>query len=178
MINQKVVNYFDITLNLLPEKYYPYRKPGNAPLYINARSDHLPRPSLNSYGKQSAKEFPTSPIAKNLIKQPLYIMMPWSPAIFLNSTPITSSPINILWFKDFNPTLSKTVKTNVGQRFLKLIHKYFPWKNSLHKIFNPAKVKVSYSCMPNMIRSHLSTSTIQKSLRAQTKHPKSRATDE
>ena len=147
MINQKVVNYLDITLNLLTEKYYPYRKTGNAPCKLT--QDRItPRPSLSSYGKQSAKEFPTSPIAKkNLIKQPLYIMMPSSPGNFLNSTPITSSPIHILWF---NPPSSKTVKTNVGQRFLKLIDKHFSSKNPLHKIFNWASVKVSYSCMPNI----------------------------
>ena len=30
----------DIILNLHNGKYYPYRKPGNLPLYINAQSDH------------------------------------------------------------------------------------------------------------------------------------------
>ena len=40
--NQKVVNYLDITLNLLTEKYYPYRKPRNTPLYIDARSNYPP----------------------------------------------------------------------------------------------------------------------------------------
>ena len=40
--NLKVVNYLDVTLNLTTGKYYPYRKPDNNPLYINANSNHPP----------------------------------------------------------------------------------------------------------------------------------------
>ena len=49
----------------------------------------------------------------------------------------------------FNPPFSKSVKTNVGKTFLKLIDKHFPPSNPLHKIFNRNNVKVSYSCMEN-----------------------------
>ena len=40
--NLKVVNYLDVTLNLTTERYFPYRKPDNDPLYINAKSNHPP----------------------------------------------------------------------------------------------------------------------------------------
>ena len=40
--NPKIVNYLDVTLNLATAKYYPYRKPDNNPLYINAKSNHPP----------------------------------------------------------------------------------------------------------------------------------------
>ena len=40
--NLKIVNYLDVTLNLSTGKYQPYRKPGNYPLYINAKSNHPP----------------------------------------------------------------------------------------------------------------------------------------
>ena len=71
--NQKVVNYLDITLNLLTEKYYPYRKPENTPLYINARSNLV--------------------VKKNLTKQPLHIMMPSSLATFPNGSSTTRQAV-------------------------------------------------------------------------------------
>ena len=49
--NLKIVNYLDITLDLANGKYYPYRKHGNPPQYINAKSNHLP---------QIIKQFPAS----------------------------------------------------------------------------------------------------------------------
>ena len=40
--NLKVVDCLDVTLNLTTGKYYPFRKPDNDPLYINAKSNHPP----------------------------------------------------------------------------------------------------------------------------------------
>ena len=54
---------------------------------------------------------------------------------------------NIIWF---NPPYSKSVLTNVGKEFLKLIDKHFPAHNKFNKIFNRSTVKVSYSCLPSM----------------------------
>ena len=53
----------------------------------------------------------------------------------------------ITWF---NPPFSASVKTNVGQEFLKLIDRSFPPTNPLHKLFTRQTVKVSYKCMPSM----------------------------
>ena len=41
-INNQTVNFLDITLNLIDQKYSPYRKPNNDPLYIGSRSNHPP----------------------------------------------------------------------------------------------------------------------------------------
>ena len=54
---------------------------------------------------------------------------------------------NIIWC---NPPFSKTVATNVAQRFLHLAEKHFPPRSRLNKIFDSNTVKVSYSCMQNM----------------------------
>ena len=35
-------DFLDITLNLTTGKYWPYRKPGDIPLYINAKLNHPP----------------------------------------------------------------------------------------------------------------------------------------
>ena len=40
--NLKVADFLDVTLNLNNGKYYPFRKPDNQPVYINARSNHPP----------------------------------------------------------------------------------------------------------------------------------------
>ena len=56
----------------------------------------------------------------------------------------------------FNPPYSKNVKTNVAQKFLRLIDKHFPKSSKLHKIFNRNSIKVSYSCMPN-VKSNISS---------------------
>lgn len=54
---------------------------------------------------------------------------------------------NIIYF---NPPYSKSVETNIGQKFLNLIKKCFPKVNPLSKIFNKNSIKVTYSCLPNM----------------------------
>ena len=35
-------NFLDVTFNLQSDKYWPYRKPNNHPLFIHSRSNHLP----------------------------------------------------------------------------------------------------------------------------------------
>ena len=54
---------------------------------------------------------------------------------------------NIIWF---NLPFNKSVKTNIGATFLKLLDKHFPPGSKLHKIFNKNCVKISYSFMGNM----------------------------
>ena len=54
---------------------------------------------------------------------------------------------NIIWF---NPPYSKSVTTNVGKYFLKLLDKHFPKNHKLQKIFNKNTVKMSYSCLPSV----------------------------
>ena len=53
----------------------------------------------------------------------------------------------IIWY---NPPYSMNVKSNIGKTFFKLVKKYFPKKNKLHKIFNKNTLKISYSCMRNI----------------------------
>ena len=53
----------------------------------------------------------------------------------------------IIWF---NPPYNKSVTTNVGNFFLKLIDKHFPKHHKYRQLFNRNTIKVSYSCLPNM----------------------------
>ena len=57
---------------------------------------------------------------------------------------------NIIWF---NPPFSSNVKTNVEKLFLNLLRKHFPRHHKYYKLFNENDVKISYSCMPNIILS-------------------------
>ena len=41
-VNNHIVNFLDITLNLQEGSFSPYRKPNNDPLYIDHRSNHPP----------------------------------------------------------------------------------------------------------------------------------------
>ena len=54
---------------------------------------------------------------------------------------------NIIWF---NLPYSKSVKTNIGRIFVKLISKHFPPNHKFVKIFNKNIIKLSYTCMPNI----------------------------
>ena len=56
--------------------------------------------------------------------------------------------INVIWF---NPSYNEEVQTNIGKAFFNLINKHFPAHHKLHKICNKFNVKLSYSCMPNMM---------------------------
>ena len=38
----KIAQFLDTELNLTNGTYKPYRKPGNDPLYVNSKSNHLP----------------------------------------------------------------------------------------------------------------------------------------
>ena len=52
----------------------------------------------------------------------------------------------------YNPPFCKSMKTNIGKEFFKILVNSFPPDNKLHKIFNKNTVKVSYSTMPNLAR--------------------------
>ena len=54
---------------------------------------------------------------------------------------------NIIWY---NPPYSMNVKTNVGKIFFKLLRKHFRPSHPMYTIFNTNKVKISYSCFPNV----------------------------
>jgi len=154
--NLKIVDYLDITMNLNDGSYRPYRKPNDELLYVHSESNHPP---------VIIKQLPLS-IEKRLRS------LSSSKEIFEEASKAYQEALersgykhtlkyeeelggkrkrnrrrNVLWF---NPPYSKSVATNVGKYFLKLIEKHFPKHHRLHKIFNKNTVKVSYSCMPNV----------------------------
>ena len=54
---------------------------------------------------------------------------------------------NNIWF---NPPHSKSLQTNIGKYFFRLVNKHFPPGHKLYKIFNKSTLKLSYPCMLNL----------------------------
>ena len=162
--NKKIVNFLDMTLNLNNGKYYPYRKPNDNTVYVHTLSNHPPS-ILRHIPESIAKRISTissdnevfkkaAPYYNDALKSCGYDEQLEYTASKQTREARRKRQRNIIWF---NPPYSKSVQSNVGKQFLRLLEKHFPKEHKLHKIFNKNSVKVSYSCMPNMasiIKSH------------------------
>lgn len=150
-------DFLDVTFDLPSEKYWPYRKPNNEPLYVNVRSNHPPvvlkhlptniTERLSSISCDKNEFDKSKLIYEEALKKSGFDgnMTFIDPATKTNKRRRTRK--NIIWF---NPPFDQNVTTNVAKRFLQLLDKHFPKGHSLHKLFNRNTVKVSYSCMNNM----------------------------
>ena len=58
---------------------------------------------------------------------------------------------NITWF---NPPYSKSIKTNIGRIFIKLISKHFPPNHKFVKIFNKNTIKLVIKNIRSKINGH------------------------
>ena len=162
--NLHIVDFLDVTFNLLDGKYKPYKKPNDQLLYVNTSSNYPPqivkqlpiyisnRLSNNSSNKQV---FDMSKVEyEKAVRESGYKNVS---LIFTDKKGIKQElnrSRNMIWF---NPPFNKNVSTNVAKRFLILVAQHFPKSNKLHAIFNINTAKVSYSCaqnMSSMIKSH------------------------
>ena len=154
--NTTKVNFLDVTVDHRSEKYYPYTKEGNIPLYVHKKSNHPPSilknipESINKRLSEISSDKECFDNAKNVYQEALnksgyHYNLSYTPS--QTSRPRKTRQRNILWF---NPPYSRSVETNVGKCFLSLINKHFPKSNPLHKIFNRNTLKLSYSCMGNI----------------------------
>ena len=156
--NKQIVNFLDVTLNLNDQSYHPYTKPGSSLLYIHRDSNHPPTVTKNipeginqrlSSLSSNAHSFNQSaPQYQKALTDSGYDHQ-------LKYTPPTTSRRknrqrnNIIWY---NPPYSKSVSTNLGRKFLKLLDKCFPPGHKLRKILNKNTVKLSYSCMDSTMK--------------------------
>ena len=153
--NAKVINYLDVTLDLNTGQYQPYNKPGNTPSYIHHESNHPPN-IIKSVPKSINKRLATiSSSHETFSKSTRIYQEALQKSGLIHQLEYQQPTVNnknnrkrkIIWF---NPPYNRTVMTNIGGKFLKLITKNFPKNSTLHKIFNKNTVKVSYSCTKNM----------------------------
>ena len=155
--NLTVVDFLDVTLDLNDGTHRPYMKPNNTPLYVHNDSNHPPsvlkniplginkRLSTISSGKEqfdAAKRPYQEALAKSGYSYELEYERPREvqPRSRNRNRKVT-------WF---NPPFSKSISTNIGQKFLAILDSSFPPGHDLHKLFNRSTVKLSYSTMPNM----------------------------
>ena len=165
--NLRKVDYLDVTMDLTNGRHTPYRKPNDTPLYINVLSNH-PKPVISQIPGAISKRLSTlssdqdafnssaneynEALRKSGYKDEIRFKK--DSHTHADKTRKNNRKRKVIWF---NPPFSKSVKSNVGGNFLKLIDKHFPPNHKLHKIFNRNSIKISYSCMPNIstiIKSH------------------------
>ena len=156
--NRKSVDYLDITMNLTDGSYKPYHKPEDETSYIHKESDHPPNitkqlpaavekrisdlSSSEEIFEQSKQHYQEALKKSGYTHQLKY--NPTTPSTRRNRK---NRGRKITWF---NPPYSRSVETNIGKEFLRLIDIHFPEHDPLHKIFNRNTVKVSYGCMPSI----------------------------
>lgn len=153
-VNLDTVSFLDVEFNLPLNKYFPYRKPNDVPMYVNKNSNHPPHVL-----KQIPKMTSTRLSDLSSTEEEFQKIVPEYKDVLQKSgfkEDLKYSPKkkkkrvrkrNILWY---NPPFDKQVKNNVARNFLKIVEKNFPKHHKFHKILNSNNIKVSYSCMPNM----------------------------
>ena len=155
--NLHIVDFLDVTFNLLDGTYKPYKKPNDQLLYVNTSSNHPP-PIIKQLPTPTSNRLPNNCSNKQVfemskgeyekaLRESGYKNVS---LIYTDKKDIKQKrnrSRNIIWF---NPLFNKNVSTNVMKRFLNLIDQHFPKSNKLHAIFNRNTVKVSYSCTQNM----------------------------
>ena len=159
--NLKETDFLDVSFNITSKIYRPYRKPGNDPLYINAKSNH-PKSILKSIPDMINKRLNETSCneqqfdnAKGQYEAALKSSGFKSNLSFQNSQQTKRKRSRkVIWF---NPPYNVNVKTNIGKMFLKLVKKHFIKDHKYFKIFNTNTLKLSYSCtasMGNIITGH------------------------
>lgn len=166
--NMKRVDFLDVRLDLETNKYTPYRKPNDYPLYVHKHSNHPPSVikqipiSINkrlSTISSNKEEFDKE---KNEYQKALQNSGYQHKLEYDNTAKSTTTDEKkkknrnrkITWY---NPPYCAAVTTNIGRQFLNLIDTHFPKKHKLHKIINRNSVKIGYSCTKNVkaiIQSH------------------------
>ena len=157
--------FLDLRFNLNKQTYEPYRKPNNEPVYINIQSNHPPN-IITDIPKAISKRLRNMSCNKNVFDRNVGIYQAalknngFDGKITYNDQSEQAYNVNIeeanqatkrkravIWH---NPPYSVNVKTDIGKTFFKLLQKHFPPTHPMYTIFNKNKIKISYSCFPNM----------------------------
>ena len=140
--------------------YKPYKKENDTPLYVDIQSNHPPSILQNIPKSVNLR---LSSISSNqdvfreacgdyqlaLQKSGHTHELKHSPKEPQNARKNSRRSRRVTYF---NPPYSKNVQTNLGQKFLQLIDECFPPTHPLSKVVTRNNVKVSYKCMPNMMK--------------------------
>ena len=124
--NIKKTDYLDVILDLEQRSFKPYRKPNDRPLYINALSNHPPNiikqlPKMiekrlnNLSSSKEVFDGAVQPYEAALRESGYKVNLSYNPTQKLKKR---QRKRKILWF---NPPYNVTVKTKIGEIFLKLV---------------------------------------------------------
>ena len=169
-VKSKVTDFLDVVFDLSKNQFSPYKKPGDNLVYVDGKSDH-PKKILKNVPVSVEKRLSGISSSREVFME---AALPYQTALNL------ANHDHILEYQEdvhdnnnddennnnnenrkqkrkrnrnltyFTPPFSNTVRTKIGQEFLKIIDTAFPQGNPLHKKLNRHNMKVSYSCMPNM----------------------------
>ena len=160
--NKKIVNFLDVTLNLMDRTFSPYLKEGNIPQYVNVMSNHPPSviKAVPTGINQRLSSISSSKDIFDRCKQPYQdalersgykYKLEYIPEQYIisndNQKKSRSRSRQIIYWI---PPFSANVETNIGEKFLRLIQKCFPKGSVLAKAFNKNNLKLSYRTMPNI----------------------------
>ena len=152
-------DFLDVTLDLSQEKYQPYKKPNDRPLYVNTKSNHPPTVIKQipiSINKRLCSIASNEEDFKNAIPeyQEALKNSGYNHTLSFNRDPAPPKDQEnekrkrlIIWY---NPPFNLAVKTKIGKTFLALIDKNFPKGSPLSSVVNRNNTKLSYSCTKNM----------------------------
>ena len=126
--NKKIINFLDVTLDLNSGKHYPYKKPGNKPKYVHAKSNHplsvikqIPESINQRLSNISSDETVFNQVApdyQTVLEESGYQhKLKFQPGT-QKERKKRSRRRNITWF---NPPFDQRVKTNLGKKFLKIV---------------------------------------------------------
>ena len=154
--NKKTINFLDVTLDLASGSYKPFMKPNNKILYVHQESNPPPPPALlKNIPKNINKRLTSISSSKKVFNDAI---PPYQKALdesgYNHKHTYNPQPTRnrnrkrkVIWY---NPPWNANVKTNLGRKFINIIHRCFPNEHPLHKIFNKHTLKLSYSCMSNI----------------------------
>ena len=137
------------------ETYCPYVKPITTTRYVSIESSH-PATILKTIPSGVAKRLSTNSSSKEEFdnhtqhfKEAMRAAGHEVPLEYTeeNVTKRKNRKRNVIYF---NPPWSSNVTTNIGGLFLSLVRKHFGMGSPLYHLFNPKKLKVSYSTTSNM----------------------------
>ena len=130
--NLETVEFLDVTFDLDNNVYKPFRKENNKPLYMNKHSNHPPsilKQLPKSIEKQISETSSNNYIFDESIKpyKDALKESDFSEALIYIAPTTNRKQQNrkrkLIWF---NPPFSRSVKSNIGRIFLRLLSKYFP----------------------------------------------------
>ena len=141
-------DFLDVSFNLEMDKFFPYRKPSNTPLYIHSESNHPPSiikqlPSMinkhiSNLSCNKHEFYKAKPLYESALKSSGFNCNMKFKALVEKAR--RSRNRKVIWF---NPPYSLNGNTNIGKAFQKLVRKHFPRSHKLSKIFNLNTIRIS-----------------------------------